>query len=129
MARYCSKNFRRRIALGHDVAGVEHQHHGRMIHLPIDFGQKLAGRADQIRLDLQAEGQVGAVADLGDLPQLIDGLRKMLARIGALGMIKGKAADQLGLEGMGQLAGLFHLAVEILFERHVSVLRPVVDVF
>ena len=66
-----------------------------MIHLAVDLGQELAVLADQVRLDLQAEGQVGAVARLGDLAELVDGLGQVLARIGALGMIEREAADQL----------------------------------
>ena len=49
-----------------------------MVHLPVDFGQDLARAADQVRLDLQAERQIGAVARLGDLAQLVDGLRQVL---------------------------------------------------
>ena len=77
-----------------------------MVHLAVDFGQQVAVAAHQVRFDFQAERQVGAVAGLGDLAQLIDGLRQMLPRIAALGRIKGEAANQLGLEGVGQLAGL-----------------------
>ena len=119
----------RRVALHEDVGGVEDQHHGRMVHLPVDLGQQVAVAADQVRLDLQAEGQVGAVAGLGDLAQA-DRRPAAGAPRGslALGLIEREAADQLGLEGMGQLAGLLHVAGQVLLERHVDVLRAVVDV-
>ena len=57
-----------RIALGDDVAGVEDQHQGRMVDLAMNFGQKVAGAADQVGLDLQSVSEVGAMAGLGDLP-------------------------------------------------------------
>ena len=81
-----------------------------MIDLLVDLGQDLARAADQVGLDLQAVGQVGPMAGLGELAQLVDGLRHVLPRIGALGRIEREAADQLGLEGVGQIARLLHFA-------------------
>ena len=78
--------------------------------------------------DLEAERQVGAVAHFGDLPQLVDRLRNVLLRIAPLRRIERKTADQLGLEGVGQLAGLLHVLLQIFLERHVGVLRAVLDV-
>ena len=94
----------------------------------MDFGQDLAVLADQVRFQLDAEGQVAAQAGLGDLAQLVDHLRQVLPRVGALGMIEREAADQLGLEGVGQVAGLLDVLLQVFLERHVGVLRAVVDV-
>ena len=39
-------------------------------------------------------------------------------------MIEGKAADELGLEGMGHLTSLLHILVQVLLEGHEDVLVP-----
>ena len=52
----------------------------------------------------------------------------MLARVGALGVIEREAADELGFEGVGQLAGAADFLFEVLVERHELVLGAVVDV-
>src|SRR5438067_6767303 len=49
----------------------------------------------------------------------------MFPRIFSLGMIKRKAADELGLEGVGQLASLFDFVVEVFLKRHKAVLRAI----
>ena len=97
-----------------------------MVHLAVDFGQHVAVAAHQAGLDLQAERQVAAVARLGDLAQPVDRLRQVLLRIAPPRRIEGKAAEQLRLEGMGQLARLLHVAGQVLLDRHVGVLacRP-----
>ena len=46
------------------------------------------------------------------------------SRIGALGLIEREAADQLGLEGVGQLAGLRDVAGQVLLERHETFFVP-----
>ena len=74
------EDFAGAVALGDDVAGVEDRDQGRVIHLPVQLGHQLAGLADQVGLDLQAEGQVAAVARLGDLAELIDRLRHVRPR-------------------------------------------------
>ena len=84
--------------------------------------------ADQVRFDLQAERQIGAMKGLGDLPQLVHHLRHVLARIAPLGMVERKSADQLRLERVGQFAGLLHVSRQVLLERDVNVLGPVLDV-
>ena len=68
------------------------------------------------------------MAHLGDLPELVGGLRHVFARVVAFGRIEREAADQLGLEGVGQLAGVAHFFFEVVVERHVVVLGAVVDV-
>ncbi len=100
----------------------------RVVHAAVQLGHELAGLADQVGLDLQAERQIAAVAGLGDLAELVGRLRHVLARVGALGRIERKAADQLGFERVGQLAGAVDFFFEILVERHELVLRAVVDV-
>ena len=52
----------------------------------------------------------------------------MLPRIASLGRVKGKTANQLRFESVGQFAGLLHVAGQVLVERHVSVFRAVLDV-
>ena len=94
----------------------------------MDLGQQLAGLPDQVGLDLDAEGQVRSEARFGDLPQLIDHLRQVIRRVGAPGVIERKAANQLGLERVGDLAGPFDFFFQVLLERHVGVLGAVVDV-
>src|SRR5262245_21565691 len=91
-------------ALGNDVAGVENEHQGRMIDLVVNFGHDLAGLANEVGLNLQSEREVRAVAGFGDLAELIDDLRQVVARVSATWVIKRKAADELRLEGVGQLA-------------------------
>ena len=83
--RVLLEHFVRRVALDDDVGRVEDQHQRRMIHLAVDLGQQCAALADQIGFDLQPEGQVAAVAGLGDLAELVDHLRQVLARVGASG--------------------------------------------
>jgi hypothetical protein len=92
---------------------------------PMHLGQHLAILADQVCLDLQAERQVVAMTCLGNLPQLIDGLGQVLPRVRCLGVVKRKAADQLGLQRLGQFAGLPHILGQILLEGHVPVARAV----
>ena len=118
----------RREALRDEIARVEHQHQGRMIHLPMDFGEDQSVLPDKIRLDLQAKGEVRAMAALDNLPDLIDHLRHVRPRIGPPWMIKRKAADQLRLEGVGKLANPRHLFGQILGERHIGVLRAILFV-
>ncbi len=122
------KNLQRRVALHDDVGRVKDEHQRRVVDLAVDLGQKMPGSAHQVGLDLQAEGQVGAVTRLGDLAELIDRLRKVVLGLGAPGMIEGEAADQLGLEGVGQLADLLDFPAQIRLERDVLVAGPVVDV-
>ena len=83
----------------------------RVIHLAMQLGHAARRLADEVGFDLQAEGQVAAVARLGDLAELVGGLRQVLPRVGPLGRIEREAADQLGLEGVGQLAGLLDFFV------------------
>ena len=61
-----------------DVGAVEDQHHGRMIDLAMDLGEQIAGLADEIGFYFEAEGQITAMAELSDLPQLVDGLRQVI---------------------------------------------------
>ena len=63
-------------SLREDVAAVEDQHHGRMVHLAVDLGQDQAIAAHEVRFHLEAESQVGAVKGLGDVAQAVDDLRK-----------------------------------------------------
>ena len=63
------EDLRRPVTLRQEVGSVEHQEHGRVVHLAVNFRRQMAVRAHQVRLDLQPEGQVAAVARLGDLPQ------------------------------------------------------------
>ena len=97
------EDFRGRKALRQDIGRVENQDHAGMVHLLVNLGQDLARAADQVGLDLQAVGQVGAVASLGDLAQLVHGLRQIFPGIGPLGRIERKPADQLGLEARGPI--------------------------
>ena len=122
------KRFFCRVALADDVAAVENRDQRRVIHAAVQLGDELARLADQIGLDFQAEREIAAVAGLGDLAQLVGRLGDVLPRIGALGMIERKAADQLGFEGVGQLAGAAYFLFEILVERHELVVGAVVDV-
>ena len=112
-------------ALHDQVGGVEHEHKARMVDLPVDLGQQVARLADQIGLDLEAEGEVGAVAGLGDLTDTIRRLLDKVLGLRPLGRIEGESADQLGLEGMGEFARLGNILGEILFEGHVGILRAV----
>ena len=48
--------------------------------------------------------------------------------IGPLGGVEGEAADQLGLEGVGELAGPGNVFLEVFLEGDVGVLGAVVDV-
>jgi hypothetical protein len=88
----------------------------------LQLGHQLAVLADKVGLDLQAEGQIAAMTQLGDLPELIGRLRDVLPGVGALGVIEREPANQLRLEGMGQLAGLLHFLAQVLLERHKPVL-------
>ena len=99
-----------------------------MVHLAVDFRQHVAVVAHQVGLHLQAERQIAAVTSLGDLPQPVDRLRQVLPRIAPPRRIEGKAAQQLRLQGMGQVARLLHVAGQILLDRHVGVLRAVLHV-
>ena len=65
---------------------------------------------------------------LGDLAELVGRLRDVLARVFAFGRIEREAADQLGFEGVGQLAGAADFFFQIFLERHEAVLGAVVDV-
>ena len=71
----------------------------------------LLEEADQVGFDFQAEGQIGSMANLGDLAQLIDRLSHVVSRVGAARMIKRKSANQLGLESVGQIAGFLDVVV------------------
>ena len=112
-------------ALHDQIGGVENEHESGMVDPPVDFRQQFARLADEVRLDLEPEGEVGAVAGLGNLADAIHRLVKILLRLRPLRRIEGKSADQLGLEGVGKFAGLCHVFGEILFERHVGVFRAV----
>ena len=83
----------RREALGDQVAGVEDEHERRMIHLAVDLGEDQAVLADEVRFDLQAERQIGAMTSLDDLADLIDRLRHVRPGIGTPRMVKRKPAD------------------------------------
>ena len=48
--------------------------------------------------------------------------------IGAFGVIEREAANQLGLEGVGQFAGVLHVALQVLVEGHEAVLGAVLVV-
>ena len=96
-----------------------------MVYAAVDLGQELTRLPDEIGLHLQPEGEIGAVAGLGDLADAIDSLLQILLRGSATRMIEGKSANQLRFEGVGQLAGRCHLGGEIFLERHEPVLRAV----
>ena len=96
-----------------------------MVDPAVDLREQLAGAAHEIRLHLEAEGEVGAVAGLGDLTDLVDRLLEVVLGLGVFRRIEGEAADQLRLEGMRQFAGLGDVFGEILFEGHVGILRAV----
>ena len=112
-------------ALHDEVGGVEHEHEARVVDLPVDLREQVARLADQVGLDLEAEGEVGAVAGLGDLADAVCRLLQILLRFRPLWRIEGEAADELGLEGVGEFAGLGDILGEILLERHVGILRAV----
>lgn len=122
------EDFGGRKALNQEIRGVEDQFHAGMVDLAEYLGQKVTGAADQVRLDFQPESQVGAVARFGDLAQLLHGLRQMVLRIGPLGRIERKAANQLGLERVGKFACLLHIVFEVLLERNEGVFRAVFDI-
>src|SRR5262245_16855599 len=65
---------------------------------------------------------------LGDSSKLICGLRYMLARVGALGMIEREATNQLGFKRVSQLTGQVHLLLEVLIERDVRIFGAVLYV-
>ena len=115
----------RREALHDQVGGVEHEHERGVVHPAVDLCEQLAGAAHEVGLHLQAEGEVGAVARLGDLADLVHRLLEVVLGLGVLRGIEGEAADQLRLEGVGEFAGLGHVLGEILLEGHVGVLRAV----
>ena len=79
------EHFDGRVTLAKDVGSIKDQHHGRMIHLLHDVRQDVARLAHQVGFDFQAERQVRAVTGFGDLAQLVDGLRQMLAGSEPLG--------------------------------------------
>ena len=112
-------------ALHDQIGGVEHEHETGMVDLPVDLGEQVARLADQIGLDLEAEGEVGAVAGLGNLADAVCRLLQIVLGLRPLGRIEGEAADELGLEGMGEFACLGDILGEILFEGHVGILRAV----
>ncbi len=122
------QNLAGRVALARQVAAVEHQHQRRVVHLAMDFGQDGAVLAHQVGFQLDAVRQVAAQAGFGDLPQLIDHLRHVVLGVGSLGMIEREAADQLGLEGVRQLARRLDFLVQVFLEGDVFVLGAVVDV-
>ena len=99
-----------------------------MIDPAVDLGEEVPVAADEIRLDLEPECQVGAMAGLGDPADPVDGLLQILLGAGPLGRIKREPADELGLEGMGQITGPGHILGEVRLEGDVGILRAVVDV-
>ena len=112
-----------------DVAAVEDGDQSGVIHAAVELGHELAGLADQVGFDFDAERQIAAVASFGDLPELVGGLRATYSRgIGTLGVVEREAADQLGFKGVGQLAGVLDVALEILIERDEAVLGAVLFV-
>ena len=115
----------RREALHDQVGRVEHEHEARMVDPAVDLREQLAGAAHEIRLHLKAEGEIRAVAGLGDLTDLVDRLLEVVLGLGVFRRIEGEAADQLRLEGMRQFAGLGDVFGEILFEGHVGILGAV----
>ena len=94
----------------------------------MDVGQQIAALAHQIRFQLHAVGQVAPQTRFGNLAELIDHLRHVLPGIGPFGVIERKAADELGLEGVGHLAGFLHFLFQVFLERHETVLRAVFGV-
>lgn len=64
-----------------DIRAVEDQHHRRMIDLPMNFGEQVARLTDEVGFDFEVEGQIAPMAELGDLAQLIDGLRQVVGRV------------------------------------------------
>ena len=85
----------------------------RVIDLTVQLGHQLTVLADEIGLDLQAEGEIAAMARFGNLAKLVGRLLDMQPRIGPFGMIKRETANELGLERVSQLAGFLHLLAEI----------------
>ena len=59
---YCSKVSSGVVALADDVAAVEDRDQRRVIHAAVQLGHELAGLADEVGFDFQAEGEVAAVA-------------------------------------------------------------------
>gem|GEM_PF-4938052 len=123
------ENFAQRVALANDVAGVEDQHHGRVADLAMNFGQQVPRLADQVGFDLNAKGQVRPHAGVHDLTQPIHHLRYVFPGIAAPGRVEREAADELGLEGEGHVAGFFNVLLQIFFEGHVGVGGAIVAVF
>ena len=99
-----------------------------MIHAAVELGHELAGLADQVGFDFEAEREIAAMAGFGDLAELVGGLPNVLAGIGAFGVVEREAADQLGFEGVGQFAGVLDVALEVLVERDEAILGAVVFV-
>ena len=114
-----------REALHDQVGRVEHEHQARVVDAAVDFTEQLSGATYEIGFDLEAEGEVGAVAGLGDPADLIDRLLEVVGRVGVSGRIEGEAADQLRLEGVGQFTGPRHVLGEVLLEGYIRVLRAV----
>ena len=52
----------------------------------------------------------------------------MRVRIGPFGMVERKASDELAVELVGQVAGAADILLQVLLERHVAIVGPVVDV-
>src|SRR4051812_8846299 len=65
------KDFIGRVALAHNVAGVEYRDAGGMIYAAVELGNQLAGLAHQIRFDFEAESQVAAMAGFRNLADLV----------------------------------------------------------
>lgn len=122
-------NFGGRETLTGDVRAVEDRDHGRVIDLPVQFSQKLSRLSDEVGFHFQSKSQITAVADFGNLAELVHCLRDVFPRVATLGWIERKAADQFRLKRMGQVASLLDVLVEVLLERDELVLGAVVDVF
>lgn len=115
-------------ALADEVRAVKDEDHSWVFDGFFDSGQKGTGMADEVGFNFESEGEAFGLAEIGDLAELIDGLGEVGIDGGAFGVVEGEATNEFAIEGVGELAGLFDVFLQVLFEGDKAIVGSVVDI-